>query len=235
MKRFTLMVFVMFVMLFGVMVGQIWGQEDFNTYYNRGIENYNKDRFREAVSDLSKAIQINPNSAEAYYYRARSYLRFISHDIDDIDCPKAISDLDKAIQLNPRYIEAYMLRGEIRTTYYKPIAERNKALVDFNTVITIDPNNAEAYDWCGRIYAKNGDLDRAMRSYNAAINIDPKYALAYYHRSFIYDERDGDINKTIADVEMAVRFNSSSIDAYFIRNRLNKLQQERSRMQTRGY
>ena len=58
----------------------------------------------EAIAEFDNAIQANPNSAEAYYFRAGAYAKK-----DDFD--KAISDYTKAIEINPEYGDAYYNRA----------------------------------------------------------------------------------------------------------------------------
>lgn len=57
-----------------------------------------------AINDYTKAIEINPNYAEAYYSRGKVYDK-------QRNLPQAISDYTKAIEINPNYADAYDARG----------------------------------------------------------------------------------------------------------------------------
>ncbi len=60
-----------------------------------------------AIADFDTAIHINPNAAEAYYYRGKARLA-----LDHLD--SAIADFDTAIHINPKYVEAHHLRAEAK-------------------------------------------------------------------------------------------------------------------------
>ena len=42
-------------------------------YHNRGIAYLGKEQYDQAISDFSKAIEIDPRYGEAYYKRGRSH------------------------------------------------------------------------------------------------------------------------------------------------------------------
>ena len=98
-------------------------------------------RYKEAIADFSKALQLNEKNYDSLFYRAVSNLDFgqpqkavedLNHLIDR--CPNyrttafivlsiayrrindyvgALRTLTKALQKYPKYIEAYVARGKI--------------------------------------------------------------------------------------------------------------------------
>lgn len=73
-------------------------------YYSRGIAYGEKNEYDTAIEDYNKAIQLNPNFAEAYNNRGYAY-----HKKGEID--RAIEDYDKAIQIKPDDVRFYNNRG----------------------------------------------------------------------------------------------------------------------------
>ena len=71
---------------------------------DKGGLHSDKGMHDEAIAEFDNAIQANPNSAEAYYFRAGAYAKK-----DDFD--KAISDYTKAIEINAEYGDAYYNRA----------------------------------------------------------------------------------------------------------------------------
>ena len=82
--------------------------KDYREHYNRGVARLEKREHDLAISDFTKAIEINPGFANAYFYRGRTYLRKGEHD-------QAISDLNKAIEIDPKLAVAY---GERCVIYF---------------------------------------------------------------------------------------------------------------------
>ena len=87
-----------------------------------------------AVENFTKAINLMPNFAQAYYNRGVAYN--LKGKVDD-----AIVDWTKAIELDSDYADAYNNRGIV----YISIGEVNRALIDLNQFIQLRPNNAIAY------------------------------------------------------------------------------------------
>jgi len=73
-------------------------------YFNRGVTSYKKGQLDQAISDYTKALEINPKYAEAYYNRGNVYSDKGQYD-------QAISDFTKALEINPKYAEAHYNRG----------------------------------------------------------------------------------------------------------------------------
>ena len=77
---------------------------DAEAYYNRGNVYDEKSQLDQAISDFTKALEINPRYAEAYNNRGLAY-----DEKGQLD--QAFSDFNKALEINPRYAVAYYNRG----------------------------------------------------------------------------------------------------------------------------
>ena len=87
----------------------------------KGVTYVHKRQYDEAISDYTKAIEINPRFAMAYRTRGTAYFRKRQYD-------EAISDYTKAIEINPRYVDAYDNRGFI---YMVRLEDKKKACADW--------------------------------------------------------------------------------------------------------
>lgn len=94
-----------------------------------------KRLYKKAVSDLTKAIELNPRDARLYYERAIFY-GYIGQ------ARKAISDYTKLIELNPKDDLAYNSRG----IAFAENGQYDKAIFDYDKAIEINPGCAEAYN-----------------------------------------------------------------------------------------
>ena len=78
--------------------------ESIQIYIERAVEKKKSGDHSGAISDLNKAIAIDPESPRIYNMRA-------IHKRELGDISGAISDLNKAIGLNSEYYSSFLLRG----------------------------------------------------------------------------------------------------------------------------
>jgi tetratricopeptide (TPR) repeat protein len=95
-------------------------------YYNEDKSCYDYDK---AIAEFTKAIESEPDCADAYYYRGSSYDKMGEYD-------KAIADYNKALEIRPDYAVAYYNRGQ---AYYKQ-KEYDKAIADWEKAIKLNPS-----------------------------------------------------------------------------------------------
>jgi tetratricopeptide (TPR) repeat protein len=100
-------------------------------YLDRGDKNNNKADYDLAITEFDRALQLDPNSAAAYFGRGRGYLR-------KGDNSKAIADYSQALRLNPNDAISYSNRGRA----YARMGDYDNAAADFESALRIDPSNA---------------------------------------------------------------------------------------------
>lgn len=117
-------------------------------YLLQGDYEYELGDCQKAVDNYTKAIELNPNHAEAYNNRGYTYMRMRNYEA-------AIKDLDKAIDLRKDYINALMNRGDLYN-YYGPTIDHKKAIADYNKAISLGATQRET-SVCGhKMIAENG-------------------------------------------------------------------------------
>ncbi len=161
--------------------------------YNKAIDNYNM------------ALKLNPEYAEAYYFRGYAY-----YELKDYG--KAIEDYSKAIKLNPEYEVVYHFRG----ITYRLLKEYDKAIEDYNKAIELNPREANVYYSRGFVYAYLKEYDKAIEDYSKAIELNPEDADLYYFRGNAYFNLKK-YDKAIEDYSKAVKLNPKIVEAYFSR------------------
>jgi tetratricopeptide (TPR) repeat protein len=73
-------------------------------YFQRGNSRYFQKRFKDACIDYSKAIEIDPQDAQAWSNKGTAL-----DDLGKLD--EAIKAYDRAFEINPQYVDAWSNKG----------------------------------------------------------------------------------------------------------------------------
>jgi tetratricopeptide (TPR) repeat protein len=104
-------------------------------HYRDGRDMLDNKNYTGAIVEFSKAIEIDPEWENIYYFRAEAKASLT-------DYRGAISDLDMVTEMNPRRAEAYYRKGE-NTERIQECLEC--AIRHYSKAIEIDPQNAKYY------------------------------------------------------------------------------------------
>ena len=159
--------------------------------YERGLENFHKGLYEQAITDFTKALGVDPSMADSHFYRARAYEKKEKYD-------QAIADYTKVIQLNPRALTSYINRGYA----YEKMRHYDKAINDFTKAIEMEPKMAPLYVDRARVYFLKGLYDQAIADCSRAIELLPKIDIAYHMRADSYNAK-GMKREAMADYEQA--------------------------------
>jgi len=131
--------------------------------FEEGMSAFAKGKFSESISDLSKAIRIDPEKEVAYLTRGVAYMR--------TDRPKlAIDDFDKVVELNLKNRRAYHLRGHAHFL----TGDKEKALSDFDKAIELDPEYGVAYVSRANLYTEMGQGENAEQDVEMVVLLSEK-------------------------------------------------------------
>lgn len=173
-------------------------------HFDRAYDAYEKGDHDTAVTEYTRAIELEPNYAAAYNNRGNSYAKQKQYE-------RAIQDYDKAIELDPNYAYAYNNRGISNAK----LEQYERAIQDYGKAIELDPNDASAYYNRGNSYAKLEQHERAIQDFDKAIELDPNDAAAYsnrgncYRKLKQYEQAVQDHNKAIElDPKNAIAYNN---------------------------
>ena len=125
-------------------------------------------------ADLSKAIELKPDYAAAYYERG------LNKDLAN-DQAAALGDYNKAIELNPRFFDAYRTRAVLYLLQRKDAL----AIADYTRMIELKPDG-ESYYMRGNSYLELGKDAKAIVDLTKSIELDPTYYWAYMQRAKAY-------------------------------------------------
>ncbi|HBB98043.1 MAG TPA: hypothetical protein DC054_21885 [Blastocatellia bacterium] len=117
------------------------------------MEAFEKGDYKTALQRLSRAIELNKEFSQAYYYRGRVYdeVPWLGSATSPVP---AIEEYDSAIKYNPKYAEAYFRRGTASWSDQDKIECLNMA-------IQLKPDFTEAYYARGLARSEMGVAEKA--------------------------------------------------------------------------
>lgn len=179
-----------------------------------------------AIADYTKAIELKPDYADAYFDRAG-----LKRD-EKGDLNGALADYNRAVELAPNNPAIKQARDETqaRATGATPsqgslkeamaldakgqmkLAKQDLdgAMADFNQAVATYPAFAQAYRDRGKIKASKHDFDGALADFTKAIAVQPDDALAYFNRGCLKRDEKGDLHGALADFNHAVGIRPNS-------------------------
>ena len=199
-----------------------------DSYYEIALARITADDADDALVNLSKAIDLNPNYVDAYFLRGLIYGS--QYDFD-----KAIADFEKVVELDPSHTDAKAMHADAyaaRGADYALEKNYDKAIADFERAIELDPDKAEFKAAVAATYFLRGatryeegdnesafaDLDRAISDIEKIIELDPdnseaRIAIgeAYLVRGIAHFQ-GGNYDRAIADLERAIELENSAAD-----------------------
>ncbi|MFW6105173.1 MAG: tetratricopeptide repeat protein [Chloroflexota bacterium] len=189
----------------------LWGQsEGYQEHFEQGNIYLEQEQWDEAITEYTKAIELNPQFAGVYANRAVAYSQKDEYHLAIVDCEKAM-ELNASITLDTTVANAYMDRG---LSYIKE-GNYDKAIRDYTKAIEIDPENFFAYAFRAKAYGYKDEYDLAIADYSKAIELAPEFVLAdfYSDRGWAYYHKD-EYNLAIADFTKVIEFNPEDAEAY---------------------
>jgi tetratricopeptide (TPR) repeat protein len=140
----------------------------------KGRELYEKREFMEALLNLNKALELDPNHSPAYFVRAN-----IKDAFDDRH--GAMKDYNLAIEKNLKFADAFFARGNVKMK----LQDYYGAIDDYTAAIAINENYIDAYFNRGKAKQFLQAYEDAINDCSKIIQLHPKNVDAYYMRGIL--------------------------------------------------
>jgi tetratricopeptide (TPR) repeat protein len=199
-----------------------------NLYFRKG--EYEKgDRDREYARRLNPGIEQSSNNfavtlsqklwtttASSFWKEntGKGYLEVFRESIEAAEA----GDFDRAIQLYNVVLAMNITSAQAsvalmnRANAYRAKGEVDRASLDYDQALRLDPNNAGGYVNRANAYIQIREWNKALNDCDTAIRINPNLAEAYFNRANVYTHF-GDRQKELHDLEKATSLNPKKFKA----------------------
>lgn len=172
-------------------------------YYKRADKHAKNHEYEMQLDDLTKAIELDPNMAEAYMERGSLYAWNLPKERGGY--AKAVADYTRCLELKPN---DYLARWN-RALFSKDLSQYESAIADYTILIEGDTDfgrvggknklAARALYYRACLYQEHQkDYSKAITDYTAALQLDPETQGAHRKRGECY-ERMGESEKAQQD------------------------------------
>lgn len=148
-----------------------------NRYFASAKQNRTEGRFEISVTELTKAIEIDPLNVRLYHERGLAYLGWGKSQ-------EAFDDFSKCIQIDPNYYPAYHNRG----IALSQIGEYRKAIEEIDKAIGLNPACSECYSTKAYVLLQLGRPREALGEIERSIKANPGNRSAYLVQCWAYVE-----------------------------------------------
>ena len=154
-------------------VAQDQPEGDAPALFERGVDAYRHDRDDEAVEDLQKAVQLDPDFAEAHYRLGLALHATGQKDEADKAFGDAVKAYEKLTRQEPKNADAYYFLGLCYEKLDK-FDDAARALKDsVRNLSESDENRDDKYYELAIVEYKLAQYDEAVAALNKALEINP--------------------------------------------------------------
>ncbi len=151
-------------------------EERREAYYRRGLLNYARRKYREAVADLDAAEKLGMDAELLYRRRGYSQSRLKRWQA-------AIADYTAAIERNPKHAWTYYARA----FSHSRLRQYDLAKADLDRAVALSPRNTVYLESRGRLFLRLKDDTRALADFDRMLRLRPRYARGYLRRGRVHE------------------------------------------------
>lgn len=174
-------------------------------YCFRGNENLLGGKYKLAIQDFNRAIELDPYFTEAIHNRGLAKAELL-------DYVGAINDYNKVNKISPGLKKTFVNLGNAK---FK-LQDYEGAIADYSSAIEISQNDASVFHSRGFAKSKINDFQGALKDFDKAIELEPSLIQAFYNRAVVKGHLN-DSKGAIQDYSRAIQLNPQFDSAYYNR------------------
>lgn len=137
---------------------------------DRGMAAYRDDRDEEAVGEFKRAVELDPDFAEAHYRLGNAFLAMSNRDEAEKAFRDAVKAYGKITKRDEKNSDAFYFLG----LSYEKLGEYDDAVKALKEAVKTSPTeNDDKYYELGFSQMKLAQYDEAVRAFNKALEINP--------------------------------------------------------------
>jgi tetratricopeptide (TPR) repeat protein len=171
----------------------------------RGAILLEKGQYDSAIINFDEAIRVEPNDANAYVNRGLA-LQAIR------ELGRALLDFERAIRLFSDPAQKASAISQ-RAIVWIDKGEIDKAIVDYDTAISLDPENAQRYSERGEAFRLKGDIVGALKDDDKALYLNPMSVPSLIRRALAWRDKH-ELDRAIADCSKATTLDQNNAMAH---------------------
>ena len=159
------------------------GEQNASSVHKAGQALRDKRNYTEAIVKFDRAIELDPELADAFYDRGTCYLK-VGNFVP------GILDFSRALELNPRFADQFY--NKVYQVSY--VVDLNRVITELNKIVADHPDVSYVIFLRGFFYVaktefkkyEKSDLEAGIRDFDKTLALNPKHVSAYLYRGFLH-------------------------------------------------
>lgn len=171
MKKVVLAMVVALIATASVSAQKVKRPDTYN--YNRGVELLNNGEYDEGVEYLESELSENPKNGYAYIWIGAA-------EYAQENYSSALTIVNKGLSLLPKKDKEYRAFAyNLRARLYYELGEGDKAIVDFNECVALQPENTDFLEERAQIYYEREEYELSDKDYLKIVALDEGSVMGY--------------------------------------------------------
>lgn len=215
-------VFPFTLLLFALLwISPAWAAEYAELYFSKGVLSFNEGRFEDALRELSRAAELEPQEAETHYFLGLVHSRLKGFS-------SAVAAFKRALELDPSLKKVHY---DLGMAYFN-LPDYPQALQQFNQAEEYEPRRAMVPFFLGYAHYLRKEFDRSLPYFKRARELDPAMSQNAHFFSAMSDMSLEHFQEAKEELEAAVVADPKSDLALAARRYLEGIE-ERKRLSRR--
>lgn len=173
-----------------------------DAYLSRADFYMNHQKINDALADLNKALELNPNNVKGLILLSNVYIMMGKPQ-------QALQSLNKAISIENTNIKAYLEKAKLCLI----MKDYETCAATVEKVMELDPRNADAYYMKGVTLDEAGVKDKAIAAFQQAVLFNPRHYDALMQLGYAYTDKNPAM--AVDYFSSALKTDTSSLEALY--------------------